>query len=361
MGASDVLHEGERPGAHDILLVPPGVLGKNVRLIDPVPRRSEGREERCGGPLQPKHDVMCVRGLHSFHVHVFALPSRHDAGRRVDDFVVGRFDVLRCHFAAIVEFHAPPKVERILPPVLGDRPRIGEIGDDLRARRIRGVDAQQGVVVRRQGMHHCEGRLSMGIKGRRLGSHDEQQLPSEARCVLCYRREGQNGPEEKQRERWTRDHPVPTRQIKHRGLLRRVAWQDCEYTSLPRARLSRYPSVTYLKRSRAGVARFSSHGLSVHRILITAHDTIVSRAADGLRKAALCQVTFGQLADEATDMSEVELLSGPHASRFTNTDIRTRQLLGHSFLKEQPPMPRSSKPARCFCLSRKFHAASKSR
>jgi len=96
----------------------------------------------------------------------------------------------------------------------------------------------------------------------------------------------------------------------------------------------------------------------VHRILITAHDTIVSRAADGLRKAALCQVTFGQLADEATDMSEVELLSGPHASRFTNTDIRTRQLLGHSFLKEQPPMPRSSKPARCFCLSRKFHAAS---
>jgi len=77
----------------------------------------------------------------------------------------------------------------------------------------------------------------------------------------------------------------------------------------------------------------------VHRILITAHDTIVSRAADGLRKAALCQVTFGQLADEATDMSEVELLSGPHASRFTNTDIRTRQLLGHSFLKEQPPMP----------------------
>src|SRR2546425_11411010 len=80
-----------------------------------------------------------------------------------------------------------------------------------------------------------------------------------------------------------------------------------------------------------------------------------------LREAALCQGTFGQLADEATDMSEVELLSGPHASRFTNTDIRTRQLLGHSFLKEQPPMPRSSKPARCFCLSRKFHAASKSR
>jgi len=74
--------------------------------------------------------------------------------------------------------------------------------------------------------------------------------------------------------------------------------------------------------------------------LITTHDTIVSGAADGLRKAALCQVTFGQLADEATDMSAVELLSGPHASRFTNTDIRTRQLLGHSFLKEEPPMPR---------------------
>src|SRR2546425_3553842 len=48
-----------------------------------------------------------------------------------------------------------------------------------------------------------------------------------------------------------------------------------------------------------------------------------------VRKAALCQVTFGQLADEATDMSEVELLSGPHASRFTNTDIRTHQLVGH--------------------------------
>ena len=66
-----------------------------------------------------------------------------------DDPVVARLDVARRHLGAVVELHAPAELERVRAAVLRDRPRLREVGDDLGARLVVGIDAQQRVVVRR--------------------------------------------------------------------------------------------------------------------------------------------------------------------------------------------------------------------
>ena len=160
------------------------VLGQDVGLVDPVPRRGQAGRERGLRVLEPEDDGVGRERFHGLHVLVLGLAARDDGGRWIDDAIVGGLDVPGGHHAAVVELHALAQLEGVGALVRGDGPRLGEVANELGARLVEGIDAQQRVVVGRGGMEHPEGLFPVRVIARRLGRDHEDQLAPVARLVL---------------------------------------------------------------------------------------------------------------------------------------------------------------------------------
>ena len=186
--ALDVLDEGEGPGAHHVLFVPADVFREDVGLVDPAVGGGQRHEERCLRPLEPEADRRRIRRLDRFDGAVLALAIRRRLRRREHDLVVARLRIARRHDGAVVEAYAGSQLQCVDEPVGRNRPRLREVGHDLRAGSIERIDAQQRVVVRRQRVHDAEGALFVAVIGRRLGRHEEDQLATGTRLVLSERR-----------------------------------------------------------------------------------------------------------------------------------------------------------------------------
>ena len=112
------------------------------------------------------------------------LAARDDARRREDDLVVGGLHVPGRHHAAVVELHALADLERVGALVRRDRPRLGEVADELGARPVGGIHPHERVVVRPDRVEHRERLLPMRVEARRLGGDHEDQLAARPRLVL---------------------------------------------------------------------------------------------------------------------------------------------------------------------------------
>ena len=91
-----VRSELERTGAHNVLLVPAGILVEDRFLVDPVIGVGEGGEKCAGGELQPEdhgcrigcldlvdhHEKALTRAGHPFGWVDDLLPTRHHVGGR---------------------------------------------------------------------------------------------------------------------------------------------------------------------------------------------------------------------------------------------------------------------------------------
>jgi len=141
-------------------------------------------EERALGILETEDDGVRVGRLHRLHGPVLLLAARGHVGGGEDDLVVGGLHVLGGHEAAVVELDPVTQLEGVGALVRGDRPRLGEIADDLGSRLVGGIHAQQRVVVRAHGMEHAERFFPVAVEARGLGRAHEDQLSAVPRLVL---------------------------------------------------------------------------------------------------------------------------------------------------------------------------------
>ena len=174
--ALDVLDERERPGSHDVLLVPVHVLREDVGLVDEVVGRQERRDERARLLFQLEHDGQRVRCFDRGDIRVLALAGRADAGGREDDLVVGGLYVFRRHVRAVVELDALAQLERIGQPVVRSRPAFGQRRRGLGPGLVVRVDPQQRVVERRDRVDQAECFLAVSVIRRRLRRDREHEF-----------------------------------------------------------------------------------------------------------------------------------------------------------------------------------------
>src|SRR5439155_18882998 len=80
--ALDVLDETERTGAENVLLVPVRILRQDLGLVDPVPWRSQTREEAGRWVLEPEDHRLGVGRLERLHHGVLPLARTRHARRR---------------------------------------------------------------------------------------------------------------------------------------------------------------------------------------------------------------------------------------------------------------------------------------
>ena len=113
-------------------------------------------------------------------------PRADDAGRREDDVVEAGLDVPGRERGAVVELHAAPELELVRLAVRADRPRLGEVGHDLRI--LEGVELHEQAVERRRRVGNGEGGLLVRVERRRLGEDRVRQLAAGPRCLLRGRR-----------------------------------------------------------------------------------------------------------------------------------------------------------------------------
>ena len=120
--------------------------------------------------MQVEHHRGRVRRFDALDHRIFTAPRTDYALGRKDDAVPTGLDVRRRQRAAVVECHPLVQREGIGQGIRRDRPRFGQVADDLRI--VMRVEDDQVVVDGAQRLGHREGLLLVhvqagGIRGQR--------------------------------------------------------------------------------------------------------------------------------------------------------------------------------------------------
>ena len=130
-----------------------------------------------------KHDGIAIGSLDAFDHLIVTAPLTDHPLRRKDDPIPTGLDVRRRELAAIVELHPLVQLEGIAQVILRDRPRFGQIADDLGI--VMGIEVNQVVVDGAQRLGHHEGELLVHVQAGGITRKRYLQDPAAARLFLC--------------------------------------------------------------------------------------------------------------------------------------------------------------------------------
>ena len=172
--ANLIFDEFERAGAHDVLLVPAGILVENLLFIDPRIGIGERRQKCIRRELQVEDDGRRIGRRNRVDHHVVALARAQDTFGRKDDLVPARRHVGRGQRRPVVELHALADRESVgLVAVCRLRHHRAQIANQVGGRRrVVRIDPDQHAVERGRGMDRCKGGLAMRVEARRCVRRD---------------------------------------------------------------------------------------------------------------------------------------------------------------------------------------------